>query len=68
MLQGENVCDLSAKVQSVLSTQNAESDVTPDPIDQKTAHTTAAIQLQVMLYSPDREVNLTRVCLSAGPV
>ncbi len=54
MLQGENVCDLSGKVQSVLSTQNAESDVRPDPIDQKVAkaqtHVTAATQLQVMWY------------------
>lgn len=52
MLQGENVCDLSGKVQSVLSTQNAESDVRPDPIDQKVAkaqtHVTAATQLQMM--------------------
>ncbi len=52
MLRGGHVCDLSDKVQSVLSTQNAEGDVRPDPIDQKVTnsqtHVTAATQLQVM--------------------
>lgn len=47
MLLGENVCDLSSKVQSVSSTHDSESDVRLDPIDQKMAnirtHVTAAI-------------------------
>lgn len=56
MLRGENVCDLSGEVQSVFSTQDAESEVRLDPIDQKMVNIQTrysckfASQLIVMQY------------------
>lgn len=66
MPRGENVCDLSSKVQSISSTHDSESEVRLDPVDQKMAniraHVTAAIpQADYMWRNTSSE---TRSCLS----